>query len=193
MFTKDYWRSSSEKLRDIKYLTLMALFIAMKVVAGFISIKVSENLFVSFSFIFTAVEAAIFGPVAAIVSAFVTDIVSFLLDSKGYAFFPGYTLSAMLASFIYAIFLYRQKITIWRIAVAKFLVNYLVNVTIGSIWSMMIMSKGYIYYFTQSIIKNTILLPFEIIVLVLLFNLLIPYLEKHNWIIKQNPLPLKWK
>ena len=134
----------------------------------------------------------IIGPIAALVSAFVTDIVSFMLDSKGYAFFAGYTLSEMLGSFIYALFFYLSRIHIVKIISAKTIVNYLVNVTIGSIWSMMIMSKGYFYYFTQSIIKNTILLPIEIIMLVLLFNLLLPILERKKLIISQDKLPLKW-
>ena len=194
MFNKEYWLSSAAKLKDTKYLTLMALFIALKVMAEvFFDIKIAENLFISLSFIFAAVEACIIGPVAGLVSGAVTDIVSFLLNSKGYAFFPGYTLSAMLGMFVFGIFLYRQKITILRLFLAKFCINLFVNALLGSVWSAMMMSKGYIYYFTQSIIKNTILLPIEVTILVLLFNLLIPVLERKNLIIKQEPLPIKFK
>jgi hypothetical protein len=55
----------------------------------------------------------------------------------------------------------------------------------------MMMSKGYIYYATQSLIKNSILLPFEIIALIALFNMIIPTLQRQKLIIPQDPLPLK--
>ena len=192
MLNKDFWISSAKHLKETKYLAIMGIFIALKVIAGFVSIPVAENLFVGISFLFSAIEASIIGPVAALVSGFVTDIVSFMLDSKGYSFFPGYTLSEMLGIFIYALFFYRQRITITKIFCAKFLVNYGVNALLGSLWSTMIMSKGYWFYFSQSVIKNTILLPFEVLALTLLFNLLIPVLSSKNLIFPQET-PIKFK
>ena len=188
LFTAEYWRSSAEKLKSTKYLALIGLFIACKVVASFVSIRVSENLYVSISFLFTSVEGAIIGPVAGMVSGAITDVV---VNSRGYSFFPGYTLSAMLGVFVYAIFLYRRKITIAKLAAAKAVNNYFVNVLLGSLWSAMMMSKGYIFYATQSLIKNSILLPFEILALTALFNMLVPTLVRQKLIIPQDPLPLK--
>lgn len=182
-FTKEYWKSSAEKLRSTKYLAIIGLFIAMKVVISFVSIRVSENLYVSLSFLFTSVEGAIIGPVASLVSGAITDVVGYMVNSRGYSFFPGYTLSAMLGVTIYALFLYRRKITIAKLAAAKFINNYFVNVALGSVWSAMMMSKGYIYY--------SILLPFEIIALVALFNMIIPTLQRQKLIVPQDPLPLK--
>ncbi|MDO4415885.1 MAG: folate family ECF transporter S component [Erysipelotrichaceae bacterium] len=191
LFSKEYWKSSAVKLKNTRYLTIIGLFIACKVAASFVSIRVSENLYVSISFLFTSVEGAIIGPVASLVSGAVTDVVGYMINSRGYSFFPGYTLSAMLGVTIYALFLYRRKITILKLALAKTINNYCVNVALGSLWSAMMMSKGYIFYATQSLIKNSILLPFEIIALVALFNMLIPTLQRQKLIIQQDPLPLK--
>lgn len=191
LFTREYWQSSFSKLKDIRYLAIIGLFIGMKVVASFISIRVSENLYVSLSFLFTSVEGAIIGPAAGMVSGAVTDVVGYMINSRGYPFFPGYTLSAMLGLLVYGVFLYRRKITIARLALSKIIVNYFVNVLLGSVWSAMMMSKGYIFYATQSLIKNSILLPFEIIALTALFNMLIPTLQRQRLIIPQDPLPLK--
>ena len=52
MFSKDYWISSANKLKDVKYLTLLAIFIALKIISGFFSIRIAENLFISISFSF---------------------------------------------------------------------------------------------------------------------------------------------
>ena len=56
--------------------------------------------------------------------------------------------------------------------------NYFVNVLIGSLWSSMLYSKGYIYYMTKSAIKNTTMLPIEIAVLFIAFKMVSPILEK---------------
>jgi ECF transporter S component (folate family) len=191
IFSKSYWQSSAKKLKETKYLAIIGLFVAVKVAASFVSIRVSENLYVSPSFLFTSVEGAIIGPAAAIVSGAVTDVVGYMMNSRGYSFFPGYTLSAILGVMTYALFLYQRKITILRLALAKTVCNYGINVGLGSLWSAMMLSKGYMYYAAQSLVKNSILLPFEIIALTALFNMLIPTLVKQRLIIPQDPLPLK--
>ena len=185
MFTKEYWKSSAEKLRSTKYLAIMAATIAMKTALSFFYIPISENLHISFGYLLTAIEGAVLGPVAAAVSGGVTDIVSFMMNPTG-PFFFGYTLTAMMGPFIYGLFFYRQKITLPRIIFAKAIVNYGVNVLIGSLWSAMLYSKGYIYYAGKSLIKNTSMLPIEIILLYTIFRLVGPYLERRKLIIKQN-------
>jgi ECF transporter S component (folate family) len=101
------------------------------------SVPVSENLRITVTYIVVALESTIVGPAAGMVSAFVTDNLSFILYPDG-AYFPGYTLTAMLGSLIYSLCLYQKKITITRIAIAKTINNYLVNVAIGSLWSSML-------------------------------------------------------
>ena len=78
MFTKEYWKSSAEKLRSTKYLAIMAATIAMKTALSFFYIPISENLHISFGYLLTAIEGAVLGPVAAAVSGGVTDIVKFM-------------------------------------------------------------------------------------------------------------------
>ncbi len=182
---KEYFRSSAAKLKSTRYLALLAIFIAIKIILASYYIPVSENLRISIRFIPVAIEALIFGPAAGMLSGAVTDILGFLLFPNG-AFFPGYTLSAVIQSLIYAFFLYRRQITVLRITAAQILNNYIVNVTLGSLWSMALYSKGYLYYLTKSLIKNTILLPAEILVLVILLNLFLPYLVKKNLALKQD-------
>ena len=170
MLFKD-WKSSASYLKDVRYLSIMAVFIAIKVLMGSAYIPLSESLQIKFSFLAICVEASIIGPVAGMVSGMVTDLVGFILFPSG-PFFPGYTLSAMLTEIIYASFLYGKPLSMVRIALAKTVNNYLVNVCIGSIWSSMLYGNLYIYYFMRSIVKNTLLLPIEVILLILLFNLI---------------------
>ena len=187
---KEYFQSSAAKLKSTRYLALMAIFIAIKIILASYYLPVSENLRISIRFIPVAIEALIFGPAAGMVSGAVTDILGFLLFPSG-AFFPGYTLSAVIQSAIYAFFLYRRQITVLRISGAQILNNYIVNVTLGSLWSMCLYSKGYWYYLVKSLIKNTILLPAEILVLVILLNLFLPFLVKKNLAVRQDSLPIR--
>lgn len=192
MFDKQYWYSSAEKLKNVRYIALMAAFIAMKIIVGNIYIPVAQNLRVGINFVLVAVEASILGPVAGVVSATITDLLGFIIFPSG-PFFVGYTLTAICGSFIYAILFYKKRITVLRITVAKILNNYLVNVLLGSLWSAILYDKAFVVYAATSAIKNTILFPFEIALLVVVFNLLAPILTKKHFIEDPGKLPLQWK
>ena len=69
----------------------------------------------------------------------------------------------------------------------------MVNVLMGSCWSAMLYSKGYLFYFTNSIIKNTLLLPLEIIGLIAVFNVILPLLNRRDWIAPRTAPPIRWK
>ncbi len=192
MFTREYWSSSARKLKETKYLAIIAMMVALKVVISGFYIPVSDNLRIMYSFFVSAAEAAIIGPVAAALSGAISDLVGFMIHPTG-PFFFGYTISSMLGSFIYGIFLYKAQITILRLFCAKAAVNYLVNVLLGSVWSAMMYSKGYIYYAGKSLIKNTLLLPLEVVLLVIVFNMVIPVLQGRGLLIHQKKRPVPFK
>lgn len=179
MLSKEYWKSSANKLKDVRMLSFIALMIALKIVIGFIRIPVGENLRISLTYIIVAIEGMVVGPVAGMTSAFITDNLSFILFPDG-AYFPGYTLTAMLGSLFYSIFLYQKKVTWPRIILAKIMNNYLVNVLLGSLWSSMLYGKAYLVYATTSLIKNTILLPLEVILLMVVIKFIYPFLKRKN-------------
>ena len=172
-FRPAYWKNALAELRDLRKLIFAALITALSVVIGSLFLTVGENLRVKFTFFVFAVGSAVYGPVLGTMVGAASDLLGYLLFPSG-AYFPGYTLSAMLQCLIYGLLLYRKRITVVRLFSAKFLVNYLVNVTLGSLWSQILYGKGYLYYLTTSLIKNTVLLPLEVILLAALFALVLP-------------------
>ena len=176
-FSPGYWRAACSELKNLRRLVFAALICALCVVVGSLFITVGDNLRIKFTFFFVAVGSAVYGPVAGLLVGAVSDILGYVLFPSG-AFFPGYTLSSMLGAVIYALLLYRKKITVLRIFCAKFLVNYLVNVLLGSLWSRMMFGKGYLYYMTTSLVKNTLLLPVEVMLLSALFAMLLPVFSR---------------
>ena len=129
-----YWRAAVKELKSLKRLVFAALMCALSIVIGALYVVVGDNLRVYFTFFVTAVGCAVYGPVMGMLAAAVTDTLNFFLFPSG-PYFPGYMLSEMAAALIYGLFLYRKKITVLRLFGAKFLVNYLVNVGLGCLWS----------------------------------------------------------
>ena len=176
-FSPGYWRAAWGEIKNLRRLVFAALICALCIVVGALFITVGDNLRIKFTFFFAAVGSAVYGPVLGLLVGAISDILGYMIFPSG-AYFPGYTLSSMLGSLIYALFLYRKKITVLRLFGAKFLVNYLVNVLLGSLWSKVMFGKGYLYYMTTSLVKNSLLLPVEVILLAALFALLLPVFSR---------------
>ena len=73
----------------------------------FLSIQVTDSLRISVSFIANVAAGCLFGPVMGFVCGGIGDIIQFVLKPTG-PYFPGWTLSAALAGFIYGAFLYKK-------------------------------------------------------------------------------------
>lgn len=176
-FSAAYWRSAWSELKSLRRLTFAALICALSVVVGALYVVVGENLRVYFTFFITAVGCAVYGPVLGMLVAAVTDTLNYVLFPSG-PYFPGYLLGEMVAALLYGLFLYRKKITVLRLFGAKCLVNYLVNVGLGCLWSQMLYGKGYLYYLAKSLVKNSLLLPLEVMGLSALFAVLLPVFSR---------------
>ncbi len=177
IFSREYWKCACGEVKRIRMLTFAALICALGIVVGALYVVVGENLRVYVTFFVTAVGCAVYGPVMAVLVAAVTDTLGYILFPSG-PYFPGYLLGEILAALIYSLFLYRKKISVLRLFGAKFLVNYFINVGLGSLWSRILYGKGYLYYMVKSLIKNSLLLPLEVLLLAALFAILIPTFSK---------------
>lgn len=185
-----YWRNAVGEIKNLRRIIFAALICGLCIVAGAWFIPVGENLRIYFTFFISAVGCAVYGPIVGIIAAAVTDTLNFFLFPSG-AYFPGYLLSEMCAYLIYALFLYRKKITVLRLFSAKFLVNYLVNMGMGSLWSQILFGKGYLYYLVKSLIKNTLLLPLEVILMAMVFAVLIPIFSRFGMLPAHNDKDLE--
>lgn len=177
IFSPAYWQEAWAQIKNLRQLTFAALVCALSVVAGGFFITVGDNLRIYFTFFITAVGCSVYGPVLGLMTAAVTDTLNYVLFPAG-AYFPGYLLSEIAGALIYSLFLYRRKITVFRLFGAKFLVNYLVNVGLGCLWNQILYGKGYLYYMVKSLIKNSLLLPIEVMAMAALFSLLLPVFSR---------------
>lgn len=182
---RDYWKAAAGSFKSVRMLAVCAMFIALRIAIGAVFIPVGENLRVYFTYAVTALGASIYGPLMALAEGFISDILGYFIAPSG-GFFPGYTLSAMFGSVTYALFFYRQRLSVLRIFLCRLVVNLVINVLIGSIWSAMLMGKGYYYYLIKSVVKNLLLLPAETFVMYVVFRTMTPLLERMKLMVPQG-------
>ncbi|MBQ3125733.1 MAG: folate family ECF transporter S component [Clostridia bacterium] len=180
--TPAYWRLAWGECRSLKSICLTAILVAICGILDifFIPIVNPQVLQIKFSFFAVALCAMVCGPVLAVPAGFLIDTLGFLLGGNvagGYFF--GYAISSICSCLIFALCFYRaRKITVWRSALAKFLVSVLVNVLLGSVWRQVMVGKGYWYYVGLAAVKNAALLPLEVAVLVIFLQRMVPLLKK---------------
>lgn len=190
-----YWPEALRSLRDLRVLSVAALLLAVQTVLGAFFIPVMGGAVrVQFTFLSASLAGLVCGPLVAPLYGVAGDLLGFFLFPKGDPFFPGYTLSAVLGAVLYALWLYRARISVLRLALCRGTVNILVNAAVGSVWRTMLYGGGsYGFYFKASLIKNLAMLPVETAVLVLLMRLLLPALSRGGLVPAQPQarVPLK--
>ena len=185
IFTRAYWKAAAGQMKNIRVLAACALLIALTIAITTLYIPLPNNLHVFFDYSPKALCAMVCGPVAALGVGFVMDILGFLARPMG-AFFPGYTVTTMVAMLIYALGFYGQKFTVPRIAITKLAVNVICNIGLNSLWNSILMGKAFVVFLAGSATKNLLLWPIEVLVMVIVFRLVAPVLEKQKLIAPQK-------
>ncbi len=177
VFSKEYWRLAALELKDARKLCLAALTVALSITLKFLPLKIPVTPATSIqpTLIVHLISGIILGPILALIRGCASDILGFVLASEGYAFQFEYTVIESFAAMLYSLLLYRKKINIGRIFVTKATVNIFFNAVLTTL-----VNVRYGYYanflsgFAVSLPKNIILLPFEVLILVFVFNALSP-------------------
>ena len=184
--TPAYWADARAQLKNVRMLTLAGIITAASIVLeSFPIYLLGTSLKIYFSFLVISLGCYVYGPAVGILVGFANDTLGFLISSFGEPYFPGYLITAMLSGLIYGTLLYRQRITVLRLVVVRLIINYGSNVLLGSVWKAMLYGKGYYYYFTTGLVKNTTLLPIEVLLMVLMFQLALPALARSGLLPKE--------
>lgn len=184
--TPAYWADARAQLKNVRMLTLAGIITAASIVLeSFPIYLLGTSLKIYFSFLVISLGCYVYGPAVGILVGFANDTLGFLISSFGEPYFPGYLITAMLSGLIYGTLLYRQRITVLRLVVVRLVINYGSNVLLGSVWKAMLYGKGYYYYFTTGLVKNTIMLPIEVLLMMLMFQLALPALARSGLLPKE--------
>ena len=130
---KQQFTDSAKELKNLNTLIVTALLIALGVVLGEFSVRITPDIKIGVSFIATQLAATLFGPVVGCIMGGAGDVIKFILKPTG-DFSILWTISAMVGPTIYGMMLYKKKLTFWRILLSKAVVGIVVNVVLFCTW-----------------------------------------------------------
>ena len=163
LYAAAYWKQAADEFKNIRVLAFAGMVTALAIILeSFPIYLLGQSLKIYFSFVVVSLGCACYGPLVGMGVGAVIDTLGFLLSSYGEPYFPGYLITAMLSGLIYGVMLYQRKPTIPRLIVTRLLINYGSNVLLGSVWKAMLYGKGYLYYLSTGMVKNTIMIPIEV-------------------------------
>ena len=182
-FSKAYWRDATAELKDTRMLVVAALLTALRIAMKPLAIPLAPQLSIQTAMLATALGAMIFGPVVAIPAAIISDTIGFILFPTGDYFLP-FILTEIASTVIYALCLYRCKVTPTRVMLARFFICLVVNIVLQQLifawWYVYIGSpekaKNQILGImgTARILKNLAFFPIESVVMTLFLRALVP-------------------
>ena len=183
-FSKAYWRDAAAELKNTKMLVITALLIALRVALKPLAIPLGNpQLCIQTAMLATALGAMIFGPVVAIPAAIISDTIGFMLFPNGDYFLP-FVLTEIASTMVYALCLYRSKVSTGRVILARFIICFFVNMILQTLiiaWQYTYMgnpesAKSQILgIFTVSrLFKNLFFFPIESVVMTLFLKALMP-------------------
>jgi len=161
---KEYWKNAAKELKNVRSITGAALFAAMSPVLALLTININQFLQIGFTSLTHAMTGYLYGPVVAGVAGGLADIIKYLLKPDG-AFFPGFTLNEIVVGTLYGMFFYKKKITVPRCIGSRFIITFLINLTMTPLWLSIMYGNAYKVMVPARIIKNLVMIPIDIFIL----------------------------
>lgn len=197
-FSGAYWRAAADVFKNVRMIAFAAIICALRVAVKSFSVPIAPGLYLSFDCYVNAVGALVYGPLMALCVGAVSDTIGAVLFPKGPYFFP-FIAVEMSSGFIFALFMWRKKLTAPRLLTAKFTVNFVCNIVLNSLiqkWYYALFEAEKVYYVINGarIVKNLVLFPLEATLICLLVNALLPGLKSLRYADKaQTGIPLRKK
>ena len=192
-FSRAYWKDAAAQLFDVRMLCIAAILIAVRVALKSVQIPVGPSLNITVGFFVNALGASIFGPVVAVIAAAISDTLGCIIFPQGPYFFP-FILEEISGSLLFALVLWRSKMTATRVIVSRFSVvtitNLIVNPTLMMWYYDVFYQKSYAFMTVPRVVKNVAMFPAEAFLLVLFMGAMIPFITKMKLIPKTDVRPI---
>lgn len=106
-FLEKFGRSAME-LKTLRCITVTGILIALDLVLKLFSIKITNDLKITFAYIALATIGMLFGPTVGFLAGVLTDLIGFMISPEG-GFSPLFTIVEAFGAMLYGIFLYDLK------------------------------------------------------------------------------------
>ena len=182
---KNSFSRSLGELKNPRCLVLTAMFIAMNITLDLLKLRIDIPGFprIGVGFLTNASIGMLFGPVVCMMMGFCTDVLGFMLNpgTGGGGYFPGYTLTAMVAGVIWGVFLYcpdsksEGKLSfLLRTLAARVLVTLVCNVGMNTLWLTLQGGDGMWVTLIGRLPAQLLILPIQYLLLLLV----LPFVQR---------------
>lgn len=146
-------------------IAVMAMLIALHVVLSrYLSINLTDFMRISFGFLPVALCGMLMGPIPAMITGGIADIIGYTLFPTGPYHF-GFTLTAMLSGLIYGVVFNRKDVKLLHIILAKLLIDVLLNIGLNTLWIHQLYGKAIVALLPSRAYKNLFQFPVDVILL----------------------------
>lgn len=147
--------------KSIFQLTSMAMLTALSIVATrLLGVQVGQFLRLSFGGIPIILSGILFGPLPGAMVGTAADLIGFMLNPMGGAYFPGFTLTSALTGAIPPLVLrFSKKWTHVSIFVAVLITQAITNVVLNSIWLYIMLGPSMWLRFPARVVSQIVMIP----------------------------------
>ena len=161
-------QKSSFKRFDAFYIATIALLVALQVVLSrFLSIPTPVTK-IGFSFVPIVIAARKYGAIDAGIVAFVSDILGAILFPQG-AFFPGYTLTAVLFGVCFGVFLHYSD-SIIAIVASVIINQFGFSLFLNTLWIHIQSTTPYFDLLATRILQSLVMSVVQIVVIFIIIK-----------------------
>lgn len=159
---------TSRQAANLGLLTAVSIVLT-RVFGLIVPIAGAGSLRLSFGEVPIMLAGILFGPAAGGLTGLAADLIGYLINSHGGAFFPGFTLSAVLTGIIPGLLLYRsrEKLTILQVGVVVLGTDLITGVFLNTLWLTILYGQGFFVILPMRLLARLVTLPIYTIALFL--------------------------
>lgn len=134
IFSVSYWKCALSTFSKTKNIVIIAMLFALMMIAKLFSIPTGfADLRISFTYVFFALIAMMYGPMTGLIIGLCSDTLGFFIFPNGASFFFPYTIQAAISGLIYGLCLYKKEVKLSNVFFTRLLINMIMNVIWGSL------------------------------------------------------------
>ena len=161
---KELFLASSKEMKNLKCITLLAMFGAISIVLGYFTLMPTQTIKVTFTFLPNEFVYYLFGPVTGAFFGAAMDILTYIVRPTG-PFFYGFTISAILNGLLYGMSLYKRPLSLKRILIVNLIQTLTINLLLNTYWLSLLYGNAFFVLLPARVVKAAIMLPIESIML----------------------------
>ncbi len=115
----------------------------------------------SFGEIPIILAGVLFGPAGGALTGLASDLIGYMINSHGGAFFPGFSLSAALTGFIPGWILYkrRESLGLWQVGATVLVTDLITGVFLNTLWLTILYGQGFFVILPMRLLARLVTLP----------------------------------